>query len=155
MSSASRPVEPSEEGFGRLEVQISTEQIDERFATQERKFLMVVLMLVLTLVTGMTLLYRSVNRELEQAHREQNFVAAVTHELRTPLSTSSCTGEMLMDGWITDEVKQAEYYRRIVRETNRLSTLVENVLEKSRLKEDLSKPEEATSRRWSRACDRT
>ena len=89
----------------------------------------------------MTLIYRSVNRELEQAHRTQNFVAAVTHELRTPVSTIRLHGEMLLDGWAADEEKRQEYYRRIVRETGRLSTLVENVLEKSKLKEEVTKPE--------------
>ena len=130
-----------DETYGQLEVRISTENIARRFRTQERNFLAVALMLVLTLATGMTLLYRSVNRELEQAHREQNFVAAVTHELRTPLSTIRLHGEMLLEGWISNSDQKQEYYRRIVRETDRLSTLVENVLSKSRMKEDVVEPE--------------
>jgi len=98
-------------------------------------------MLLLTLVIGISLLYRSVRIELEQAHRMQNFVAAVTHELRTPLSTIRLHAEMLLDGWASGPDKQNEYYGRIVRETNRLTTLVENVLEKSRLKEANTEPE--------------
>jgi signal transduction histidine kinase len=69
----------------------------------------------------------------------QNFVAAVTHELRTPISTIRLHAEMLQDGWV-DSGKQPEYYDRIVRETQRLSTLVERVLEKSRLKENVTRP---------------
>jgi signal transduction histidine kinase len=134
---------PEDDSYGRLEVVIDTDRIHARHETRSRKFLAVALMLVLTLACGMTLLYRSVNRELEQAHRTQNFVAAVTHELRTPLSTIRLHGEMLLDGWVTDEEKQQEYYRRIVRETGRLSTLVENVLEKSRLTENVTEPEAA------------
>jgi len=131
---------PEERLYGMLEVEINTDRMRERFESQSRKFLAVALMLVLTLGIDMTLLYRSVNVELEQAHRMQNFVAAVTHELRTPVSTIRLHGEMLLDGWAADQDKRHEYYRRIVRETDRLSTLVENVLEKSRLKENVREP---------------
>jgi signal transduction histidine kinase len=126
--------------YSKLEVEIDTDDLRARFQKQARNLLVVGLMLVLTLATGMTLLYRSVRRELEHAHRMQNFVAAVTHELRTPLSTIRLHGEMLLDGWASDPAKQQEYYGRIVRETDRLSTLVENVLEKSRLKETVTTP---------------
>jgi signal transduction histidine kinase len=90
-------------------------------------------MLALSLSTGFVLLWRSVASDLQQAQRTENFVAAVTHELRTPLASIKMHGEMLLDGWARDPKKQQEYYRRIVRETERLSTLVERVLEKARL----------------------
>ena len=127
--------------YGRLEVKINTDRISGRFESQSRRFLGVAGLLILTLATGMRLLYRSVQRELEHAHRMQNFVAAVTHELRTPVSSIRLHGEMLLDGWASEPDKQQEYYRRIVRETDRLSTLVENVLQKSRLSENAAKPE--------------
>jgi signal transduction histidine kinase len=128
-----------DEKFGRLEVVIDTESIEERIARQSQSFLATGGMLLVTLAIGMTLLYTSVRRELEQAHRMQNFVAAVTHELRTPISTIRLHAEMLQDGWVGAD-KQPEYYDRIVRETQRLGTLVERVLEKSRLKENVTRP---------------
>jgi signal transduction histidine kinase len=82
-----------------------------------------------------------VRRDLEAAHRTENFVAAVTHELRTPLSSIRLYGEMLQDGWVEDPEKRAEYYRRIVRETGRLETLVERVLEKSQITSNEARPE--------------
>ena len=130
---------PEDENYGRLEIVIDTERFEERIARQSQRFLTTGGMLLLTLAIGMTLLYRSVRRELDQAHRMQNFVAAVTHELRTPISTIRLHAEMLQDGWV-DASKQPEYYDRIVRETQRLSTLVERVLEKSRLKENVTRP---------------
>lgn len=133
--------DPDDEDYGKLQVAINTAHLQAKFAAQKRRFLGVASMLVLTLATGMVLLYRSVRRELDQAHRMQNFVAAVTHELRTPLSTIRLHGEMLLEGWTQDPGKQQEYYGRIVRETNRLSTLVERVLEKSRLKERRPRPQ--------------
>ena len=130
---------PEDESYGRLEIVIDTERFEERNVRQSQRFLTTGGMLLLTLGIGMTLLYRSVRRELDQAHRMQSFVAAVTHELRTPVSTIRLHAEMLQDGWV-DAAKQPEYYERIVRETQRLSTLVERVLEKSRLKENVTRP---------------
>lgn len=130
---------PEDRNYGRLEIVIDTERFEERIERQSQAFLMTGGMLLLTLGIGMTLLYTSVRRELDQAHRMQNFVAAVTHELRTPISTIRLHAEMLQDGWVGAE-KQPEYYGRIVRETQRLSTLVERVLEKSRLKENVTRP---------------
>jgi len=132
--------QPEERWYGQLEVAVENEAIDRRFEAQSRRFLLVALMLVISLATGMALLYRSVDRELEQAHRMQNFVAAVTHELRTPLSTIRLHGEMLAEGWAQDPEQKKEYYARILRETDRLSTLVENILEKSRLSERRVEP---------------
>jgi signal transduction histidine kinase len=90
-------------------------------------------MLIVSLAFGLISLWRSVTQQIEQVQRMENFVAAVTHELRTPLSAIRLHGEMLLDGWATSGDQQQEYYRRIVRETGRLSSLVERVLEKSRL----------------------
>jgi len=127
--------------YGELEVVVDTNRIYERIGRQSTRFFAVGGMLVFTLVAGMTLLYRSVRSELEQAQRMQNFVAAVTHELRTPLSTIRLHAEMLLEGWVSDPEKQHEYYQRIMRETGRLSTLVERILEKSRLKEKAAEAE--------------
>ncbi len=78
-------------------------------------------------------LLRSVSHDLESARRTENFVSAVTHELRTPLSAIRLYAEMLQDGWVHDDAKRSLYYQRIVREAQRLETLVERVLEKGRL----------------------
>lgn len=123
----------SDRDFGTVQIAVDTAETHARFRSQRLRFLLLMAMLAISLATGMALLMRSVNRELEQAARTENFVAAVTHELRTPLSAIRLHGEMLLDGWAKDEAKQREYHRRIVRETERLSMLVERVLEKSKL----------------------
>jgi signal transduction histidine kinase len=112
---------------------VNVKELESLFRRQSVRFLGVAAMLVISLATGMILLLRSVNRDLEAARRTENFVAAVTHELRTPVAAIKLYGEMLQDGWVDDPEKLNEYYRRIVRETGRLETLVENVLEKSQL----------------------
>ena len=127
--------------FGRVQVAIDKAVLKARFRAQTLRFLGVAAMLALSLGTGMVLLLRSVERELEQAQRTENFVASITHELRTPLSAIKLHGEMLLEGWVDDPQKRQDYYRRIVRETERLSMLVERVLEKGSIRQGTSTPE--------------
>jgi len=67
------------------------------------------------------------------AERRSNFVAAVSHELKTPLTAIRMYGEMLRDGMVPSDAKRNEYYRHITVESERLSRLINNVLEFSRL----------------------
>lgn len=126
--------------YGTLRIAADTMEIEARFRSRAWRFLGVAGMLALSLGTGMVLLLRSVSRDLEQAQRTENFVHAVTHELRTPLSAIKLHGEMLLDGWASDPKKQQTYYRRIVRETERLSVMVERVLQKARLASGTARP---------------
>ncbi|MBM3977508.1 MAG: HAMP domain-containing histidine kinase [Planctomycetes bacterium] len=119
--------------LGRASIAIDSAAMEQRYRTQRVRFLGLALMLIVSLAFGLVSLWRSVTQQIEQVRRMENFVAAVTHELRTPLSAIRLHGEMLLDGWTTSGEQQQEYYRRIVRETGRLSSLVERVLEKSRL----------------------
>jgi signal transduction histidine kinase len=116
-----------------VEVAVNTELIHDRFRRQRNNFGGMAAMMILVLLTGMLLIERSVSRDLEQAERTQNFVSAVTHELRTPLASIRLHAEMLLEGWTDDPAQVREYHRRILRETNRLATLVERVLQKGRL----------------------
>jgi signal transduction histidine kinase len=67
------------------------------------------------------------------AERRSNFVAAVSHELKTPLTAIRMYGEMLRDGLVSSDEKRHEYYGTISDESERLSRLIDNVLEFSRL----------------------
>ena len=111
---------------------------DARFRASIGRFGAVAVMLILSLGTGLFLLAANVRQKLEQARRTENFVAAVTHELRTPLASIRLHGEMLQDGIPATPEARDEYYRRILGETERLTLLVENVLEKSRLDREKS-----------------
>ena len=82
---------------------------------------------------GLIGLYRMVAVTVSYAERRSNFVAAVSHELKTPLTAIRMYGEMLRDGIVPAEAKRAEYYRHITAESERLSRLINNVLEFSRL----------------------
>jgi len=142
--------DPQDANFGELQISIDSQELHLRHGRQTRGFLAVALMLMLSLGTGMHLLLRSVKRELDQARRTENFVAAVTHELRTPVSAVRLYGEMLRDGWAANEEKRAEYYGRIVTEAGRLETMVERVLEKSQLASVETKPQPGDLNEWLR-----
>jgi signal transduction histidine kinase len=70
---------------------------------------------------------------VQYAERRSNFAAAVTHELKTPLTAIRMYAEMLRDGLVSGEAKREEYYATITDESERLSRLVDNVLEFSKL----------------------
>jgi len=65
--------------------------------------------------------------------RRAHFVGAVTHELRTPLTTFRLYSQMLADGMVTDESVRKEYLNTLKRESDRLTGIVENVLEYARI----------------------
>ena len=91
-------------------------------------------MLVLLIGTaGLYAIHRTVAVVVHFAERRNNFVAAVTHELKTPLTAIRMYGEMLRDGLVPSDEKRREYYGTISDESERLSRLIDNVLEFSRL----------------------
>lgn len=67
------------------------------------------------------------------SQRRGRFVSAVTHELRTPLTTFTLYSQMLADGMITEESARHEYYKTLRNEAQRLSRIVESVLDYAHL----------------------
>jgi signal transduction histidine kinase len=91
------------------------------------------LLLVVTGGVGLFAVHRMVTAAIGFAERRSNFVAAVSHELKTPLTAIRMYGEMLRDDLVPSDDKRREYYRTITAESERLSRLIDNVLEFSRL----------------------
>jgi signal transduction histidine kinase len=87
------------------------------------------------LAFGGYLTVRIVRRELEIARLRADFVSTVSHEFRSPLTGIRQLGGMLLDGRVTDPEKQRGYFKMIVQESDRLSRLVENILDFSRMEE--------------------
>jgi signal transduction histidine kinase len=89
--------------------------------------------LLIVLAAGLVLCWRLVRRETEMARLKSDFVANVSHDLKTPLSVIRMFGETLELGRVSDEGRRREYYRVITRESERLSRLIDNVLDFSRI----------------------
>ncbi|MCW8917943.1 MAG: HAMP domain-containing histidine kinase [Gammaproteobacteria bacterium] len=89
--------------------------------------------LLLVLCGGLLLLYRLGVGQLTLARQQQDFVSAVSHELKTPLTSIRMYGEMLREGWASEEKKRS-YYDFIYTESERLSRLINNVLQLARMR---------------------
>lgn len=90
------------------------------------------LVLAIVLVGGCLMLLRLGQRQLALARQQQDFVSAISHELKTPLTSIRMYGEMLREGW-ADEAKQKTYYDFIFHEAERLTRLINNVLQLARM----------------------
>jgi len=71
--------------------------------------------------------------QISLAKERSDFVSAVSHELRTPLTSIRMYSEMLRADWVMDDAKKRTYYDYIFRESERLSRLIANVLQFSKL----------------------
>ncbi|MCP4678264.1 MAG: HAMP domain-containing histidine kinase [Deltaproteobacteria bacterium] len=85
------------------------------------------------ILLGLVVLYLSIVRERRVSRLKSDFIANVSHELKTPLSLIRMFGELLLLGKVRDETKARRYSEVIVRETERLTTLIENVLNLSKI----------------------
>jgi len=85
--------------------------------------------ILLLLATGIVITAISTRRAERLARQQINFVAGVTHELRTPLAVICSAGQNLADGIVDSPLKVAQYGEVVYREGQRLTNLVEQVLE--------------------------
>ncbi len=104
--------------------------IGERFA---RISFLTLAALSLVLAGGIALTYRNVTKEMALARLKSDFVSNVSHELRTPLSLIRLYAETLEMGRLTSPEKYQEYYRIIRKESERLTSLINNILDFSRI----------------------
>ncbi len=89
--------------------------------------------LSLLLVIGLFFTYRSVTQAMELAKLKSDIVSNVSHELRTPLALIRLYAETLELGRIPDEQRKLEYYRIVRKESERLTALINNILDFSRI----------------------
>ncbi len=92
------------------------------------------LVLSLTLFAAY-LLWRDVKRELRLSEMRSHFVSSVSHELKTPLTSIRMFAETLRLGRFTDRKKQDDYLETIVEESERLTRLVDGVLDFSQIEQ--------------------
>jgi two-component system, OmpR family, phosphate regulon sensor histidine kinase PhoR len=95
--------------------------------------------LILAIITSGSLLLRQARRSEAEAEQKTSFVANVSHEFKTPLTTIRLYSELLEQGRVADAEKRGEYLRTIGRETQRLARLVNNALDFSRLEQGQKK----------------
>jgi two-component system phosphate regulon sensor histidine kinase PhoR len=94
---------------------------------------------VAAILAGGSLLLWQARRSEQEATQKTSFVANVSHEFKTPLTTIRLYSELLEQGRVRDAAQGNEYLRTIGRETQRLARLVNNALDFSRLEQGRKK----------------
>ena len=85
------------------------------------------------IVLGVAVILLAAERERRMSAMKSDFVGNVSHELKTPLALVRMFAEMLQTGRVSSDAKRQEYLDIIVSESERLSALIENVLDFARV----------------------
>jgi signal transduction histidine kinase len=116
-----------------LHVAVNDSEPAPSVADSRRNLLVGGFMLMALVVSAASyFVFRAVNRELGVARLQSDFVAAVSHEFRTPLTAMCHLTEILEEGGARPE-RLPEYYRALGNESRRLHTMVENLLDFGRM----------------------
>jgi signal transduction histidine kinase len=94
---------------------------------------LLIAVLVVAIGVGGLLVVRGLEAELKLARQKTDFVSNVSHELKTPLTSIRMFSELLADGRVPDHAKQRTYLQIITSEAARLTRLINNVLDFSRM----------------------
>ena len=119
------------EPFANISLQFTTGDLPLGPATSFVFIFIVVLSLVI--VAGSIGFYWLGVKQIALAEQRMNFVSAVSHELKTPLTSILMYSEMLKSGMVPDQKNQQDYHHFIFDESERLSRLINNVLQLSNL----------------------
>jgi len=128
-------VERFEPPFDGLTVRARSIDIASARTEAERSFWTIAAISALALCAAIAAAWfgvRALAREAQAAHQREQFVAAVTHELKAPLASIRLLAELLEQG-VVAEAKVREFGARTVAEADRLSRLISSVLEMARL----------------------
>jgi two-component system phosphate regulon sensor histidine kinase PhoR len=107
----------------------AAEELTSREQNTRSLELVMLLMSCVVMVAALVTILLMAERMRRVSALKSDFVANVSHELKTPLALVRMFGEMLQSGRVASEAKRQEYLDIIVRESERLSSLIENVLD--------------------------
>jgi two-component system phosphate regulon sensor histidine kinase PhoR len=112
---------------------LSSALYTERARTQVYTQALLIPLALAVVVFGLIVAYMAVVRERRLGRLKSEFVANVSHELKTPLSMIRMFSELLAMGRVTDREKTRRYHEIILRETERLTALIDRVLDFARI----------------------
>jgi signal transduction histidine kinase len=93
----------------------------------------------LAALIGFIAAYGAFRHQQQLGEMKSNFVSSVSHELRAPIASMRLLAESLQRGKVSGETKQREYFGFLVQESRRLSSLIENILDFSRIEQGRKK----------------
>lgn len=98
-------------------------------------FAMIIFALLLILIIGSYISTQDMQRQIELTRLKNDFISNVSHELKTPLTSIRVLAERLIKLPANEEAKLSEYHQLILKQSYRLSHLIENILDFSKLEE--------------------
>jgi signal transduction histidine kinase len=130
------PYEQHREIWG-LRTSYGPQQIPEIVSASTRPQLALMIVLAVAMALGVFLVAGAAAREVRVAELKSNFVASVSHDLKTPLALIQLFAETLELGRVRTPERAQEYYRIINGESKKLTRLIENILDFSRMEAGL------------------
>lgn len=115
-------------------IYISGTQVKDPALEQRQRFLLAtVIVMALFIVGAASFIARAIRQDLEVSRIQSDFVSAVSHEFRSPLTSIRQLSEILALGRVPGEARRQVYYETLVREAARLQRLVEALLNFGRM----------------------
>ncbi|MBN1482070.1 GHKL domain-containing protein [candidate division KSB1 bacterium] len=116
-----------------LKIKMSGTTLNRIVRERSRYNLISLILVNVVFIVGLVYVIRNVWKEMELAKIKSNLVANVSHEIRTPVALIRMYAETLEMGRIVDEGKKNKYYKTILAETVRLTHLINNMLDFSKI----------------------
>ncbi|MBP9102624.1 MAG: two-component sensor histidine kinase [Chitinophagaceae bacterium] len=114
--------------------------IDKEVKKNTWKYVAEGITFLILILIGAVFVYRSISRQLKIQQQQQNFMMAITHELKTPISVARLNLETLQK-YNLDEEKKQKIIRTTLDETSRLDFLTNNILVAAQLESNNFKAE--------------
>lgn len=114
----------------------------ENYYEERNRFWFSVAFLVIALCVSLLHLGKLISAQSFLSRKKNDFVSAITHELKAPLTSIIMYTEMLMEGWAKG--RESKYYRYLHCEADRLSRLIKNVLDYSGIERGTFAPKRTT-----------
>lgn len=104
-------------------------ELEQMEKSQRLTNLVFVVLSMSTIFFSLAVIYVAWRRDRQLIQLKENFISNVSHELKTPLSLIRMFSEILMTGRVKNEAKKLEYYRILNNESDRMSRLINNLLD--------------------------
>ena len=130
------PYEEKRETF-KLRTSYGPQSIEEIVSASTRPQMALMVVLALVMGGGVFFVAGAAAREVRVAELKSNFVASVSHDLKTPLALIQLFAETLELGRVRNAERAQEYYRVINGEARKLTRLIENILDFSKMEAGL------------------
>ena len=104
-------------------------ELEQGIEDQRRTNLFFIILSMSLIFISLAIIYMGWRRDRQLRQLKENFIGSVSHELKTPLSLIRMFSEILVTGRVAREDKKKEYYRIIHHESDRMSRLINNLLD--------------------------